>query len=198
MHAGATLISFVNPFHGKLSLGNKNVSTIHIIPSHWNKTGSCSPPSIKTRTYLFCKVNIMGADVLATQGASASTTMIMTMLKRNDSVPRTLFNYRCGRLVAVEQNRGLSFHKFSETTLCYIQQHANDPCWRWSAYRSCVFESLKLETRSKNTDDWRHVYVVIWSEKCMPYNCNIHIRIIITFSPYCYIFTVDVSYRSWQ
>ena len=32
-------------------------------------------------------VNIMGADVLATQGAMASATMILTMLNQINSVP---------------------------------------------------------------------------------------------------------------
>ena len=32
-------------------------------------------------------VNIMGGDVLATQGAKASATMIFTMLNRIDLVP---------------------------------------------------------------------------------------------------------------
>ena len=32
-------------------------------------------------------VNIMGADVLVTQGATASETMILTMLNRINTVP---------------------------------------------------------------------------------------------------------------
>ena len=32
-------------------------------------------------------VSIMGADVLATQGAKALATMILTMLNRNNSAP---------------------------------------------------------------------------------------------------------------
>ena len=39
-------------------------------------------PQVKQRTYLLCIVNIMGADVLATQGARASATKIFTMLIR--------------------------------------------------------------------------------------------------------------------
>ena len=49
-------------------------------PPHWHDTGSWNPPSSKIRTCLFYIVNIMGADVLATQGARASATMIFTVL----------------------------------------------------------------------------------------------------------------------
>ena len=46
-----------------------------------------NPFSCKTRTYLFYINSIMGADVLATRGARASATMILTMLHLNNSVP---------------------------------------------------------------------------------------------------------------
>ena len=46
-----------------------------------------NPVSSETRTYLFYIVNIMGADVLMTQGARASATMIFTMLNWINSVP---------------------------------------------------------------------------------------------------------------
>ena len=38
----------------------------------------------------------MGADVLATQGATASATMILAMLNRNNSVPRFKGQYQIG------------------------------------------------------------------------------------------------------
>ena len=41
-------------------------------------TGSWNPSSSKIGTYLFYIVNNMCADVLVTQGASASATMIFT------------------------------------------------------------------------------------------------------------------------
>ena len=41
----------------------------------------------KTRPCKLHIVNIMGVDVLATQGARASVTMILTILNRNNSVP---------------------------------------------------------------------------------------------------------------
>ena len=43
--------------------------------------------SCKTWAYLFYIVNIMGADVLATQGAGASTTILLTSVNRNNSIP---------------------------------------------------------------------------------------------------------------
>ena len=82
----------VNPLHAIFVIGNikmylQFISFLHIDRTH---TGSWNPLSCKTRTYLFYIVNIMGADVLATQGARASATMIltniMTMLNRNNSV----------------------------------------------------------------------------------------------------------------
>ena len=43
-------------------------------------------PQVK-RAYLFYIFNIMGVDVLATQGARASGTMILAMLDRINAVP---------------------------------------------------------------------------------------------------------------
>ena len=60
--------------------------TFHVIPPHWHDTGSSNPSSSKTITYLFHIINVMADDVLATQGASASTTMILTMMNRINSV----------------------------------------------------------------------------------------------------------------
>ena len=55
---------------------------IYVVPPHWHDTGCCKPSSCKARTDLFYIVNIMGADVLVTQGARASATMIITMLNQ--------------------------------------------------------------------------------------------------------------------
>ena len=69
---------------GHPQVGAKNNSdnsrrpSSHVIPPHWHDTGSWNPSSSRTRTYIFYTVNIMGADVLATQGARASATMILT------------------------------------------------------------------------------------------------------------------------
>ena len=54
---------------------------------HFSKLTSLNYSSWKTRSYIFYVINIMGADGLATQGARASATTILTMLKRNNSVP---------------------------------------------------------------------------------------------------------------
>ena len=70
----------------KFFRGSKNIY-LHIIPPHWHDTGSWNPSVSKTRTYLPYTVNIMGADVLATQGARATATMIFIMLNRINSVP---------------------------------------------------------------------------------------------------------------
>ena len=59
-----------NPLRAKcLQREQKHIFTFYVIPPHWHETGSWNPSSSKTRTYLFYIVNIMGADVLGTQGA---------------------------------------------------------------------------------------------------------------------------------
>ena len=61
---------------------------VHInISPHWQHTGSWNPSSCKTSSYLYYIVNIIVADVLVMQGARASATMILTMLKLNNSIP---------------------------------------------------------------------------------------------------------------
>ena len=63
----------------KFFRGNiKHVFTFYVIPPHWHAKDNWNPSPYKTRTYLFYIVNIMVADVLATQGARASATMILT------------------------------------------------------------------------------------------------------------------------
>ena len=65
----------------------KHVFTIHISHSS-TMSGHCSNSSLyKTRTYLFCIVNIMSADVLAMQRARTSATMILTQLNQDNLVP---------------------------------------------------------------------------------------------------------------
>ena len=71
----------------KFSEGTKTYIYFYVISPHWYDTGSWIPSSGKARTYLYYIVNIMAADVLATQGARASTTMILTMLNRINLVP---------------------------------------------------------------------------------------------------------------
>ena len=69
----------VNPLYAKfLQREQKHIFTFYVIPPCWHDTGNWNPSLSKTRTYLFYIVNIMAADVLATQGARASATMILT------------------------------------------------------------------------------------------------------------------------
>ena len=70
-------------FHKKCKI----VSIIHIILPHWYETGSWSSSSCKTRTHIFHIFNVIGVDVLVTQGAKASATMILGMSNRNNLVP---------------------------------------------------------------------------------------------------------------
>ena len=65
-------------FTWSFQMEHKHIFTFYIIPLHCYDTGSWNPSSSKTRTNLFCIVNIMGADVLARQGARTSATMILT------------------------------------------------------------------------------------------------------------------------
>ena len=67
--------------------GTKTDIYILCYSSHWHGTGSLNPSSSKTRTDIFYRVNIRGADIQATQGASASATMTFTVLNRINSVP---------------------------------------------------------------------------------------------------------------
>ena len=57
----------------------KHIPTYYVIPPLWHHTGSWNPSSSETRTCLCYIVNIMDADVLATQEARASATMILTL-----------------------------------------------------------------------------------------------------------------------
>ena len=61
--------------------------SLYVIIPHWHDTGSWNLSSYKARTYLFYIVNIMDTDVLVTQGARASATIIFTMFDRNNFVP---------------------------------------------------------------------------------------------------------------
>ena len=85
-----TLFHF-NPLRAKFFIGNiTNVARICIIPPQGHGTCGWYPSSCKTRTYLFYIVNIICTDVLATQGARASATMILAMLKPEWFGPFTL------------------------------------------------------------------------------------------------------------
>ena len=77
---GNTNVSTVfNPLRAKFSKRNINIYyTFYVIPPKWYDKGSWNPSWSKTRAYLFYIGNIMAADVLATQGARASSAMILT------------------------------------------------------------------------------------------------------------------------
>ena len=51
---------------------------------------SWNPSSCNTMTYVYYIINIIAADGMATQGARASSTMILHMLNLNNSVPKGL------------------------------------------------------------------------------------------------------------
>ena len=58
----------------------KNVATLYIFPPLWRGTVSSNHSSCKTRTSPSYIVKIMGANVLATEGARASAAMILTRI----------------------------------------------------------------------------------------------------------------------
>ena len=68
------------------SEGTKHICTFYEIPPHCHDTGIWNPSSSRARTYLFYIVNIMVADIVTTQGARAPASMLLTMLKRINSV----------------------------------------------------------------------------------------------------------------
>ena len=65
----------------KPKFSNRNINMHSIIHPHWFDTGSWNPK------FLMEGKDIRSADVLATQGARVSATVILTMLNRNNPVP---------------------------------------------------------------------------------------------------------------
>ena len=65
----------------------KHIFTFYVIAPYRHETGSWNHSSSKTITYLFYRVNIMDAYVLAMQGARSSANMIFTMLNWINLVP---------------------------------------------------------------------------------------------------------------
>ena len=76
-----------NPLRATFFRENTNIYLHFISLLHTNKTQVVEIPP-RVRQGLFYIINIMAADVLATQGARASATMILTYLKRVNSVPK--------------------------------------------------------------------------------------------------------------
>ena len=76
---GVTRPHWVKPCHAEFILRNNNFARF-ITSQYWDGSSHWNPPSWKTRTCLFCTVNIITADDLATQGARPSAAMVQTML----------------------------------------------------------------------------------------------------------------------
>ena len=74
----------INPLRAKFLRENINIYLHFMSCLH---AGSWNSSLSKTRTCLFYIINIMAADVLATQGARASATMILTYVNWVNSVP---------------------------------------------------------------------------------------------------------------
>ena len=82
------LLLMINLLRAKFFIGkHKHLFTIYIIPPHCHDTSSWNLSSCKARSYRVHTVYIMAADGLATKRATASATMILTSLKRDNSVP---------------------------------------------------------------------------------------------------------------
>ena len=61
------------------------IYTIYSISPDWNDTGKLNLSSCKPMACQFYIANILGVNVLATQGAMASAIMLLTVLNRNNS-----------------------------------------------------------------------------------------------------------------
>ena len=72
--------NFVNPLYATFFRGNINIYLYFVSFLHIDtmQVVEILPQIRQEPTGLFCIVNIMAADVLATQGARASATMILT------------------------------------------------------------------------------------------------------------------------
>ena len=77
----------VNALHALFFRGNKNIYSHLMSLLHIDMTQEVEILPQVSQVYLFYIVNIMGADVLATQGARAPAPMILTMLNQINSVP---------------------------------------------------------------------------------------------------------------
>ena len=79
---------FINLLRAKFFKGNKNIYLPFMSFLHIDMMQVVEIlPQVRQELNLLYIVNIMGADVLATQGAKASATMIFTMLNQINSVP---------------------------------------------------------------------------------------------------------------
>ena len=128
-------ISCLNPLYAELFIGYiKNVSTIYIIPPHWYDTSSWNCSSCKTRTCLFYIVSVMGANVLAMQGARASASMIFIMLNGIKFGPCTLrvncISFRASKFQCMDSTMSLEdlLKVMSNTSTDYVHKQQR---WYW-------------------------------------------------------------------
>ena len=75
------------PLYAKFFRGNKNIYLHFMSFRHIDMTQVVEILPQVRQECTCSTVNIMGADVLATQGTRASATMIFTMLNRINSFP---------------------------------------------------------------------------------------------------------------
>ena len=129
----------LNPLHAKFFQREQNhILTFYVIPPIWHGTGSWNPSSSKTRTYLFYIINIMGADAMATQGARAAATMILTMLNRISLVPALKgINYCINFILNVLMEPLIMYlHLFSLILILFILLQSI--CKYYSIWPSCT------------------------------------------------------------
>ena len=75
-----------------------HISTFYVIPSHWHDRKSWNPSWSKTKTYQFYRINIVAADVLATQRAHKPTYTNFPAPYPMWSLQYNMFLYRCASL----------------------------------------------------------------------------------------------------
>ena len=75
------------PFRTTFFIRNINVCLQFMLYLHNECIHSWNPSSRKTRTYLVYLDDVMAADVPVTKGATASATMVLAQLYRDNQVP---------------------------------------------------------------------------------------------------------------
>ena len=102
---GVTRPQWVNTYHDNFILWNIDIFTFPTIFQHWDGMGDWNPSSLKTRTYLSCKVNNMVADALATIGGRTSTAMVSTAWRHQaitwTNIDLVLLRFCCIHLRAI-------------------------------------------------------------------------------------------------
>ena len=118
-----------NFFRGNINIYLHFMSSLHI-----DMTQVLKNPSSKTMTYIFYIVTIMTTDVLEMKGASVSATMILTKLKRDNSVPAhkgltyQSITFRCCQSLAmniINHIRGNDTTNLNEVMIKFYRQISN-------------------------------------------------------------------------